>query len=186
MKTFLKKNLAGLKAWLEKRGENYVRSNLAELQSLPFFHSIYFGTSAQHCPGWKAPGNAFHSDAPIAVVVTRNGTISGVVGFEIIGSTILIRQLQGAPKGDYNGGVRVEEYILHCAEEIAKALKMKVLRIVTAETAIAYRESAPPEDRPSEMAKVHMKKIYGFPKKVGYVLAYFWRLRCLTFYRQLS
>lgn len=182
----LKQLLKELKVWLEKRGENHVRAHLPELEKLAFFHSIHFGGAAHACPGWKSPDGVFHSDAPFAIVVNRQGKVSGVVGFEIVGSTILIRQLQGAPRGNYHDGTTVAEYTLFCAEEIAKALKMKVLRIVTAETAIAYRESAPVQDRPSDVAKKHMQKIYDFPAKVGYAVSYFWRLRRATFYRQLS
>ena len=186
IKTFLKKLLTGLRNWNDERGDNYVRTHLCELQKLPFFHSVHFGRKAHKCVGWKSSDSAFHSDAPIAIVVTRQGTISGVVGFEIIGSTILFLQMQGAPKGNYNDGTTVAEFTLFCAEEIAKALKMKTMRIVTAETAIEFREGAPPKDRPSEMAKVHMRKVYSWPEKVGYAVSYFWRLRRPTFYRQLA
>ncbi len=185
MKKLLRRFLLKLKSWYEAYGKTHVRKQLTELQKLPFFHSIYFGATAHACPGWKSTDGLFHSDAPIAIVVTRGGTISGVVGFEIVGSTILIRQMQGAPKGNFNG-VRVEEYVLRCAEQIAEALKMKVMRIVTAETAIHFRETAPQQDRPSDVAKIHMQKIYSFPAKAGYHISYFWRLRRMTFIRQLS
>jgi hypothetical protein len=182
----LKKLLTGLKSRIEARGERYVRSNWGELHALPFFHSIYYGADVHDCPEWKSPDSKFHSDAPVAIVVTRGGKVSGVVGFEIIGKTILIRQLQGAPKANFHDGTRVEEYTLFCAEQIAKTLNMKFLRIVTPETAIAYREAAEPQNRPSDVAKHHMRKIYGFPEKVGYAVSWFWRIRQPTFYRQMS
>lgn len=177
---------AFVKGLVEKLSEIFVRSKLPQLQELPFFHSVYFESTGHKCPGWKSPEGAFHSDAPVAIVVTRKGKVSGVVGFELIGSTIFIRQLQGAPRGNFNDGTKVEEYLLYCAEEIAKALGMKVLRILTPETAIAYREASPPQDRPSEVAKVHMRKIYSFPEKVGYALVYFWRIRQPTHYRLIA
>jgi len=187
MQTLLRKLLSGLKSFHETRQEKFVRARLKELEKLEFFHSIHFGADAHVCPGWKSSDSMFHSDAHTAVVITRKGKVSGVVAFEIVGSTILFRQLQGAPLGNFGDGTPVEEYVLYCAEEIAKALKMKVLRVVTPETAIAYRKSAPASDRPSEAAELRMKKIYSFPaQKVEYVVRWFWRVRRPTFYRELS
>lgn len=183
----VRKLLSGLKNFHNNRQENFVRKKIEELQKLEFFHSIYFGSAAHVCPGWKSADGMFHSDAPTAVVITRKGKVSGVVGFEIVGSTILIRQLQGAPRGNFHDGMPVEAYLLQCAEEIAKALKMKVFRVVDAETAIAYRRAAPEANQPSAQAEKHMEKIYSFPaQKVEYAVRWFWRLRRNTFYRQLS
>lgn len=170
----------------EKRGEKHVISMQCELQKLEFFHNIFYGSKAHLCAGWKSSDNIFHSDAPVAIVITRKGKVSGVVGFEIIGSTMLVRQIQGAPKGNFNDGTQAGEYILGCAEQIAVTLGVKTLRIVTPETAIAYRESAPPQDRPSTVAKSHMEKMYSFPGKLGYRVSYFWRVRRPTFFRELS
>lgn len=178
--------LRGLRRWHDARGEKYVKERLAQLQELEFFHSIHFGGAAHTCPGWKSDDGMFHSDAHTAVVVTRKGKVSGVVAFELVGSTILIRQLQGAPRGNFHDGTRVEAYVLECAEQIARALNMKTLRIVDAETAIAYRRAAPEADRPSSQAEVHMQKIYSFPAQVGYAASYFWRVRRKTFVRALS
>lgn len=183
----LKKLLSGLKSLHDTRQEKFVRARLEELQKLEFFHSIHFGGDAHVCPGWKSSDGMFHSDAHTAVVVTRKGKVSGVVAFEILGSTLLVRQLQGAPRGNFHDGTPVEAYLLQCAEEIARALKMKVFRVVDAQTAIAYRKAAPESDQPSPQAEKHMEKIYSFPaQKVEYVVRWFWRVRRNTFYRQLS
>lgn len=186
MKERLKGLLRKLRNLLETAGERVVRSKLSALQELSFFHSLHFGATGHDCAGWKSVDGVFHSDAPIAIVVTRGGKVSGVVGFEIIGSTMLVRQLQGAPRGNFHDGIKAEEYLLNCAETIAEALEVKHLRIVTPETAIAYRRDAPTEWRPSPKAEEHMTRIYSYPARVGYKLRFFWRLRRPTFYRSLS
>ena len=186
MKSVFRYLFAGIRQRIQANGIRYVQQRLAQLHKLPFFHGLYYGCDAHACPGWKSVDGKFHSDAPIAMVVTRNGTVSGVVGFEIIGTTILVRQLQGAPKGDYNDRTPPGLYLTQCAEQIARALKMKTLRIVTPEVAIEYRNAAPPSDRPSPHAKEHMRKIYSFPAELKYELRYYWRLRRPTFYRSLS
>lgn len=186
MQTLLRKLLSVLKSLHETRQEKFVRSRLKELEKLEFFHSIYFGADAHVCPGWKSSDSMFHSDAHNAVVITRKGKVSGVVAFEIVGSTILFRQLQGAPRGNFYDGTPVEEYLLECAEEVARALKMKIFRVVDAKTAIEYRMSAPEADRPSTEAEKHMERIYNYPAKVGYATRWFWRVRRSTHFSVLS
>ncbi|WP_438705858.1 hypothetical protein [Tabrizicola sp.] len=170
---------------LEARGRSAIEARLPELQKLDCFHSLYFGEFG-HCPDWRSPGNVFHSDAPAAIVVNRKGKVSGVLGIEVLGSTLLVRQLQGAPKANFHDGTRAEAYLLDCAEQIADAMKMRTLRIVDAETAIAFREAAPPADRPSEEAKAHMRRNYSYPEKAGYGKSYFWRLRRATYVRPVA
>lgn len=156
------------------------------LQKLDFLHSVHFGADAHRCDDWLSPDRLLHSDAPIAVVVTRKTKVAGLVGFEILGRTMLVRQLQGAPKANFHDGTRVEAYLLSCAEKLCVALRMTAIRVVDADTAIAYRDNARPEDRPSEIAKVHMRKIYSYPAEVGYAKTYCHRLRRRTHYRHVT
>ena len=102
--------------WIEGRGAARLRSCKANLERLEFFHSCYIDLEASHCPGWQSPGNILHFDAPLAVVVKRKGKVAGVVGFEILGGTILIRQLQGAPKANFHDGTTTLFATLNVAE----------------------------------------------------------------------
>lgn len=182
MKRALRKLFSQFKAKLEERGRSTVSARLQELEKLDCYHSVYFGEYG-HCPDWRSPGNIFRSDAPIAIVVKRKGKVSGVVGFELIGKTVLVRQLQGAPKANFHDGIRAEAFLLDCAEKLARALEMRTLRIVDADTAIAFREAAPPSDRPSEQAKLHMRRNYSYPEEAGYGRSFCLRLRRSTYSR---
>lgn len=186
MKRLVRSLARQCRRWMEGRGAARLRSRKPDLERLEFFHSCYIDVPACHCPGWLSPENILHFDAPLAVVVKRKGKLAGVVGFEILGSTILIRQLQGAPKASFHDGTSAQAYLLDCAEHIAKALRMRTIRIVDADTAIAYREASPIEDRPSEIAKTHMRRNYSYPAEVGYTQQYFWRLRRTTYFRSLD
>jgi hypothetical protein len=186
MKKLLRQLFSTLKRWHESRGIRYVQNHQDRLEGLPFFHSLYFGGTAHTCPGWKSSDGMFHSDAPIAIVVSRGGKVSGVIGFEILKDEVLVRQLQGAPRGNFHDNMKVEVYLLSCTEAIAQALNMKAVWIVTPETAIAYRMAAPESDRPSVKAEMHMRKIYSYPAIAGYPKRFCWRVRRPTFYRALS
>lgn len=186
IRTILKWILSGLISRFEAIGKECIITHLPELKKLPFFYDVYFSGGACHCPDWKAPGNVFFSDAPIAIVVTRGGKVSGLFAFEIVGRALIVRQMQGAPHGNYGDGTKPESYILTCIEEIARTLKMKSLRIITAETAIEFRESAPEPNKPSPEVKTRIKKFYDHPKTVGYSQSFCLRLRRSTHYRSLT
>ncbi|MBL9049533.1 MAG: hypothetical protein JNK19_05425 [Tabrizicola sp.] len=168
------------------KGEQVVRSRLSDISKLPFFHSILFGATGHHCEAWRSVGNVFHSDAPIAIIVKRKGKVAGAVGFEVLGRTLLVRQLQGAPKANFHDGTRAEAFLLSCAEMIAETLQFRTIRVLTPETAIEYRDAAPVDDRPSELAKSHMWRIYSYPAEIGYGMRFCWRLRRKTYYRSIA
>lgn len=187
MKKLLRRLSSKLRDWHEKQGIRHVQAQQSKLEALPFFHSLYFGATGHTCPGWKSVDGLFHSDAPIAIVVTRGGKVSGVVGFEMLPRTMLVRQLQGAPFGNFNDKYPVAAYMLECAEDIAKALGVKVISVVTPDTAIAYRRDSPEIWQPSPDAEKHMRKIYGYPATTTrYLKSFNWRLRRPVFSRSLS
>jgi hypothetical protein len=172
---------------IEQVGEKMVRSNIQNLESLDFFHRVFFGQTGHLCPGWKSSDGMFHSDAPIAIVAKRKGKVSGIIGFEITGNTLLVRQIQGAPRGNFHDGTKAEEFLLHCAEEITKALGLRYIRVIDAETAINYRRAAPVTEQPSAQAEAHMRRIYSFPASTGrYVHRFCLRLRTKTFFCELT
>jgi hypothetical protein len=185
MKSVLRNVGRGFVHRIEANGQQIVRSHLTDLEKLEFYHTTFFGGTTHFCEGWRSADHIIHNDAPITVVVTRKNKVAGVVGFEITGRTLLVRQLQGSPKASFHDGVRVEAYLLECAEKIAATLQMAAIRVITPETAIAFREAAPAEDRPSEHAKRHMRKIYAYPGEVGYTKSFCWRLRRRTYHRSL-
>jgi hypothetical protein len=184
MKQMLRQLLWRFRNRLEARGKAFILARVSDLEELECYHSVYFEEFG-HCLEWRSPGNIFHSDAPIAIVVKRFGKVSGVVGFELLGRTLLVRQLQGSPKANFHDGTRAEAYLVECAELIARKLKMRAVRIVDADTAIAFREAAPPADRPSEQAKAHMRRNYSYPAEAGYGRSFCLRLRRSTYYRSL-
>jgi hypothetical protein len=184
MKSVLRKLLWQARQRMEARGRSFILANVPALEELDFYHSVYFEEFG-HCLEWRSPGNIFHSDAPIAIVVKRKGKVSGVIGFEILGKTLLVRQVQGSPKANFHDGTRAEAYLVDCAELIARKLQMRTIRIVDADTAIAFREAAPPADRPSEVAKAHMRRNYSYPEEAGYGRSFCLRLRRSTYYRTL-
>jgi hypothetical protein len=186
MRSIARKLVGTVHRQLELRGERIVRSRLAALQDIDVFHAIFFGGTTHHCPDWKSADHIIHNDAPITVLVSRKGKVAGIVGFEIVGSTLLVRQLQGAPKANFHDGTRAEAYLLECAERVATALRMPTIRVLTPEAAIAYRDAAPETDRPSEIAKLHMRKMYSYPAEAGYRKSFFWRLRRKTHLRRLT
>lgn len=181
---------AFIKRQFEEMNENLVRSKLPQLQELPFFFEIHYGEGVHHCDKWKSLDRKFHSDAHFAVIVTRGGKVSGVIGFGYIGRTVFVREMMGAPRSNFHDGtVTVEEYLFQCAMEIAKVLGAKHLRFITPETITRYWIAARGEDfSPDQREKIlsHMKRMYGHVATKGLRREPYWRIRDTTFLHDIA
>lgn len=175
-----------LRSFIEEHSKRRVQKHVEALQKLEFFHSKHFGSGKHLCNEWLTKDNCFVSDAAVAIVVTRAGIVSGLIAFEINGSHILIRQLQGAPNGNFGDNTPVGKYLTECSRELAKALKMKLIWVVTPETVIDYRKTFLDSKPLSEGMEARIRRIYEWPGKLGWKIRYCFRFRREAFVLPLS
>jgi hypothetical protein len=149
IKSVLKKLLTGVKSVIELISRTYVQTKLNELKKLPFFHSLHFGADIHDCRDWKTSDRKLRSDADFALVVTRGGKVSGLVGFELTLDSawpfvsVVVKQLQGAPRGNFHDGtITAGQYLLDCAKEATKVMGVKHLYVITPETAVEFRTAS--------------------------------------------
>jgi hypothetical protein len=149
IRTLLKKLLRGLKKTIEFLARIYIQAKLNELKKLPFFHSLHFGIGVHECSDWKTSDRKLHSDADFALVVTRGGKVSGLVGFEVTVErtwppvSVIVKQLQGAPRANFHDGtITAGEYFLDCAKKFTNALGVRHLYVITPETAVEFRTAS--------------------------------------------
>lgn len=109
------------------------------------------------------------SDANFVVVVQRNGRPVGLIGFEITEDSIEVKQLQGI-KGSKLYGIDISDHFLALAEEIARRLHKRYVRVIHAHLTTYYELDELHDLYPKLYAHQNrLRQIYNNgPRKRGY------------------
>lgn len=107
------------------------------LKRLPFFHQLYIGACRSHDFWENGEHKYVHADAPYLVVVKKEDQVIGMVGFDLTTRSLRVRQLQGI-KGRNVKGIDLASYLLECAEKIAFALHLNVVKVQLAQYNFYY------------------------------------------------